>query len=190
MLETHSTAADVTAGTTIVAGIEVPSVSPPFLTIVAFHVTAGLVCVGAGIVAMLSEKRRGRHPIFGTIYYWFLSVVIVSATALAAMRWTEDYRLFTLGMLSFVAASLGRTARRQRWRDWGKVHISGMGLSYIFLITAFYVDNGHSLPFWKQLPHITYWLLPAAAVGVPLILRSLLRHPLARQSTRRGRQIR
>ena len=72
MLETHSTAADVTAGTTIVAGIEVPSVSPPFLTIVAFHVTAGLVCVGAGIVAMLSEKRRGRHPTFGTIYYWFL----------------------------------------------------------------------------------------------------------------------
>jgi hypothetical protein len=161
----------MTGDTTIVAGIEVPSVSPVFLTVVGFHVVVGIACVIAGIIAMLSEKRPGRHPTFGTIYYWFLSAVFASATSLAAVRWAEDYHLFILGALSFGAASLGRTARRQRWRNWVRLHITGMGLSYIFLLTAFYVDNGHSLPLWKELPPITYWLLPGA-LGIPLIARA------------------
>jgi hypothetical protein len=63
----------MTVTTTIVAGIEVPSVSPVFPTVVGFHVIAGIACVIAGMIAMFSEKRRGRHPTFGTIYYWCLS---------------------------------------------------------------------------------------------------------------------
>lgn len=173
----------MTGTTTIVAGIEVPSVSPIFLTVVGFHVIAGIACVIVGMIAMLSQKRRGRHPTFGTIYYWCLLAVFASATALAAVRWAEDYHLFILGALSFGAASLGRTARRQRWRSWVKFHITGMGLSYIFLLTAFYVDNGHSLPLWKELPAIVYWLLPSV-FGIPLIMRALAWHPLARQSSR------
>ena len=55
----------------------------------------------------------------------------------------------------------------------------GMGLSYILLVTAFYVDNGKNLPLWRDLPTIAYWLVPVAA-GVPLLLHALLRHPLAR----------
>jgi hypothetical protein len=53
---------------TNVAGIEVPSTSPIFLTIVAIHVLLGLACIITGAVAMLSPKRQGRHPNFGTIY--------------------------------------------------------------------------------------------------------------------------
>ena len=65
------------------------------------------------------------------------------------------------------------------------IGIAGMGLSYVLLLIAFYVDNGKQLPLWKDLPHFTYWLLPLAA-GVPLIIRALLRHPLARgPATRR-----
>jgi peptidoglycan/LPS O-acetylase OafA/YrhL len=97
------------------------------------------------------------------------------------VRWVEDYHLFILGAFGFGAASLGRMARRRRWPNWVRLHITGMGLSYILLLTAFYVDNGHSLPLWKELPPITYWLLPGA-VGIPLIARALLRHPLARRS--------
>ncbi len=158
-----------------VAGIEIPSHSPIFLTLVGLHVLLALVCVVTGPVAMLSRKRPGRHPAFGTVYYWFLFGVLVSATALATMRWAEDYHLFILGALSFAAATLGRMARRGRWRGWVGVHISGMGLSYVLLLTAFYVDNGKNLPVWKDLPPIAYWLLPAA-VGVPLIARALLRY--------------
>ena len=48
-----------------------------------------------------------------------------------------------------------------------------MGLSYILMLVAFYVDNGKQLPLWKDLPHFTYWLIPMA-VGIPLIIRALL----------------
>jgi hypothetical protein len=43
--------------------------APVFLAILALHVSAGLVCVIAGIVAMLSHKGSGRHPFAGSIYY-------------------------------------------------------------------------------------------------------------------------
>lgn len=165
--------------TTVVLGIPIPSTSPVFLTVVGLHVLIGLVCVVAGAIAMLSPKRSGRHPMFGTIYYWGLVFVFVSATGLSVVRWAEDYHLFILGLLAFIAATLGRAARRRRWSGWVRLHITGMGLSYILLLTAFYVDNGKSLPLWKELPPIAYWLLPAA-IGLPLIIHALLRHPLAR----------
>ena len=62
-------------------------------------------------------------------------------------------------------------------------HISGMGASYILRLIAFYVDNGRSLPLWKELPPVAYWLLPLV-VGIPMIVRALLRHPLLRQPDR------
>jgi hypothetical protein len=55
---------------------------------------------------------------------------------------------------------------------WPRVHGTGMAVSYIALLTGFYVDNGPTLPVWDRLPHITYWLLPAV-IGVPLLLRAL-----------------
>jgi len=168
----------MTDGTIVILGIEVPAISPAFVAMIAFHVLVGLGCVVAGIVAMVSRKGKGRHSRFGTIYYWCLAAAAGSATILAVMRWAEDYHLFVLGALAFTAATLGRAAIR---RGRIKVHIAGMGLSYILLLTAFYVDNGGSLPLWRELPRIAYWLLPAA-VGLPLIVRALVAHPLVRSS--------
>ncbi len=170
----------MTDGITNLAGIEIPSTDPAFLAVVGIHILLGLACTVTGVIAMLSQKREGRHPRYGTIYFWCLTGVFLTATSLAVVRWAEDYHLFILGALSFAAAYLGRRARRQRWCNWVRLHITGMGASYILLLTAFYVDNGKSLPLWKELPPIAYWLLPAA-VGIPLIVRVLLRHPLVRQ---------
>jgi uncharacterized membrane protein len=164
---------------TIVAGIEIPSTSPIFLTIVGLHVLVALAAVVSGVVAMPSPKRAGRHPTCGRIYFWSLSLVFLSATALSAMRRKEDYHLFILGTLTLAAAIFARQAVRGRGQYWAKVHITGMGTSYVLLLTAFYVDNGKNLPLWKALPSLAYWILPAA-VGIPLIVRALLRHPLAR----------
>lgn len=166
--------------TTVVLGIPIPSTSPTFLAVVALHVLVGFVCVVSGAFAMLSPKRSGRHTTFGTVYFWGLVFVFVSATGLSVFRWAENYHLFILGLLAFGAASLGRTARRRRWRGWARPHIIGMGASYILLLTAFYVDNGKNLPLWKELPQLAFWLLPAA-IGLPLIVWALLRHPLARR---------
>ena len=159
------------------AGIEVPSTSPIFLAIIALHVLLGLACVLTGAAAMLSPKRRGGHPKFGTIYFWCLSSTVALATALSVVRWRQDYPLFILGVLCFAAALTGRTARRQRWSGWIRWHITGMGVSYVLLLTAFYVDNGKNLPLWRDLPTITFWLLPAA-IGSPIIGRALWRHRL------------
>jgi hypothetical protein len=59
--------------------------------------------------------------------------------------------------------------------------------SYIALLTGFYVDNGPALPLWNQLPHWTYWTIPAF-VGTPLIWNALRRFNTAatgKQTTRR-----
>lgn len=168
-------------GVTVVAGITIPSISPAFLAVVGFHVLVGLTCVATGAVAMLSRKGRGRHSDFGTIYFWALVAAFASSTGLAIVRWAEDYPLFILGALSLSAAGFGRAAMRRRWPYWVRLHIAGMGASYVFLLTAFYVDNGRNLPLWRDLPQIAFWLLPGA-VGLPIMAYALLRHPLARRA--------
>jgi hypothetical protein len=170
-------------GITDIAGIEIPSTNPVFLTVAGVHILLGLACVVTGAIAMLSPKRAGRHPRNGTIYFWCLGGVFLTAAGLAAVRWAHDYHLFVLGTLSFAAACLGREARRRGWRRWTRLHIAGMGASYLLLLIAFYVDNGRNLPLWKELPPPAYWLLPAV-VGIPLIVRALLWHPLAHQPNR------
>jgi hypothetical protein len=168
----------------VIGGIPIPSDAPQFLTVLGIHVLFGLTAVVTGAVAMFSGKAPGRHPRFGTYYYWSLAVVFVTTAALAAMRWTENYHLFVLGVLSFGTAWTGRTARRRRWPRWLELHISGLGASYVLLLTAFYVDNGPNLPLWNKLPSIAFWVLPAA-FGVPLIVRALRHHPLVRSTRQR-----
>src|SRR5262249_21267440 len=124
---------------------------------------------------------RGGHSTWGTIYYYCLVALFASAAFLSIMRWAENYHLFVLGTLSIASAWIGRAALRQRWSHWIRLHIVGMGSSYLLMLIAFYVDNGKQLPLWKDLPHVMYWLLPCA-VGIPLIARALLWHPLAQRS--------
>jgi hypothetical protein len=60
---------------------------------------------------------------------------------------------------------------------WPRLHLTGMGASYILMLTAFYVDNRKNLPLWRELPEIAFWFLPTV-IGVPLIIYTLLRHSL------------
>lgn len=149
--------------------------SPLFVGLLLVHIAAGLVSVVSGAGAAASRKRRGRHPRFGTVYYAGLLVVFLTTVGMGTLRWAQDSYLVALGTLSFATASLGYVARKIRWKNWTRYHIVGMGLSYIVLLTAFYVDNGARLPVWDHLPPITYWLLPSL-VGIPLIVRAWRRH--------------
>ena len=144
----------------------------PFRVVLAFHVPAGLISVIGGPVAMLSPKRAGRHPQFGRIYFTALAVVAASAAGLAALRWPGDAFLLVLGAAAFGFASLGLLARRRRWRGWTTPHVVGMGLSYIVMQTAFWVDNGPTLPLWNRLPVVVFWLAPTL-LGVPLVAHAL-----------------
>jgi hypothetical protein len=95
---------------------------------------------------MLSKKGRGRHSNLGTVYFWCLFGVFVTMSALSFMRWAENYHLFILGTLSLASAFFGRTAVQRRWHQWPRLHLTGMGASYILMLTAFYVDNGKNCP--------------------------------------------
>jgi hypothetical protein len=150
-------------------------VSLAFGLLLVLHVLAGLTCVLTGVVAITGKKRRGRHPRFGTVYYWSLAVVFASATGMAGIRWEHDSYLFVLGSVAFAVASVGYAARRIRWRGWTSFHIAGMSLSYIVLLTAFYVDNGPHLPLWNRLPTIAFWIGPSL-IGLPLVARALTHH--------------
>jgi hypothetical protein len=162
---------------TVVAGIPIPSNDPVFLGIVALHVLAGLAAVVAGLFAMGLRKGRGRHSRAGTVYFWSLAAVFASMAILSAVRWTADYPLFALGAFAFALGIIARTAARRRW-DF-RLHAGGMGLSYIVMLTAFYVDNGSNLPLWRALPTMAYWTVPAI-IGLPIIAWVFARHPLLR----------
>jgi hypothetical protein len=137
------------------------------------HIPAGLTCVVTGAVALLSRKQPGRHPAFGEVYFWALTVVFVTATGLAAMRWAESAYLFVLGAVALAFASIAYGARKKRLPGWLTVHMIGMSLSYIVLLTAFYVDNGPRLPLWDRLPTIAFWIGPSI-IGLPLLAYALV----------------
>jgi hypothetical protein len=171
-------------GSTTIGGIAIPSTDPIFLAVVVgVHIPLGIAFVATGACAMLSRKGRGRHSNFGTIYFWCLLALFVSATFLSVVRWSENYHLFILGAAAFGCAWFGRSALRLRWPHWVRLHITGMSQSYVIMLIAFYVDNGKQLPVWKDLPHFVYWLLPLM-LATPLVVWALLRHPLVVRTKR------
>ncbi|HTI27286.1 MAG TPA: hypothetical protein VL652_40245 [Kutzneria sp.] len=158
-------------GQLVVGGLPIPDDRPMFLAVLAVHVAAATVCVVAGALAALARKRPGRHPRAGTIYYRALLCSFAALATLTVLRWPHDVDLLAIGVVATLAATIGVVARRRRRI---RLHGTGMAVSYIALLTGFYVDNGPNLPLWNLLPHFLYWLLPAA-IGVPLLLRALRR---------------
>ena len=129
--------------------------SHAFFPLVGSHLLGGVICTLSGVGAMFSKKHWSRHIRLGNIYYWSLCWVCASATFLGALRWSEDYYLIVLGVLSLGSASIGRAARRRRWHGWVNTHVVAMGLSYIVMLTAFCVGEGETLPLVNKLPHVS-----------------------------------
>jgi hypothetical protein len=158
-----------------IGGLQVPDAGPVFFAALVVHVAAATMCVVSGALAATARKRPGRHPRAGTVYLYGIAVVFVSATVMAVIRWRHDAYLFAIAVVAFTLAVLGWQARRRRPRRWMALHGTMMAGSYIALLTGFYVDNGAQLPLWDRLPHLAYWLLPAA-FGAPLTWWALARN--------------
>jgi 1,4-dihydroxy-2-naphthoate octaprenyltransferase len=161
-----------------ILGDQVGSTTPVFLAFLVIHVLAGVTAVTTGAIAALARKGSPRHIRAGRWFYRAITVVFATAAILAAMRWRQDYRLLIIGAVAFTAATIGYWQRRRhRLGDTG--HIAGMGIGYIAMLTAFYVDNGPHLPLWDRLPPLAFWLLPSV-IGAPVIARAVLRARRAR----------
>jgi hypothetical protein len=147
------------------------------------HSLAGLLTGIMGILAFSAPKRRERHPRWGIRYLWAYTVVFLTATILSLQRWEADAYLFVLATLGYGFALLGYGVRRFRrepvvrhllGKQWVIAHIISMIGSYIVLWTAFYVDNAHLIPGLKELPTLTFWVLPTV-IALPFIVLSLFR---------------
>jgi len=160
-------------------GLPIPDAGPVFAAALVVHIMSGLSAVVAGALAATARKRPGRHPRAGRVYLCALGGVFVTATVMAMIRWHEDAHLFVIALIALGLGLYGYRARRQHRSGWPPHHAIGMGGSYIALLTGFYVDNGPFLPLWKELPHLSYWLLPTG-IGIPLIWLALRRFNGAR----------
>ena len=165
--------------TITIAGFVIPTNDPLFLSVLFVHVAAGYVCVVAGAVALLSDKRRGRHSAAGLVYYRAAGVVFVSMTLMAIMRWAESYHLFIIGTVSYSAAVVARRSIAGRSAYRVRLHIAAMGTSFVLLLVGFYVGNARFLPVWRSLPPVTYWVIPVL-IGMSLVARAYWGHALAR----------
>jgi hypothetical protein len=153
-------------------GVPVGSDEPAFLLALGAHVAAGLTAVLAGAFAAFSPKRPGLHPRAGLIYWWGLFWIFISSLVMAALRWPHDTHLVIVGVVGLMAGTWGLVLRHRARPKWRELHLVAMGISYIALLTGFYVDNGPHLPAWRVLPRWSFWVLPSV-VGAAVILRSL-----------------
>jgi hypothetical protein len=155
-----------------ILGDQVGSTAPVFLAFLSVHVIAGLTAVIGGAIAAVTRKGSSRHVRAGRWFYRAITGVVITAMALAIMRWRQDYHLFIIGTVAFTAATIGYLHRR-RHRPGDTGHIVGMGTGYVAMLTAFYVDNGPHLPLWDRLPPLTFWFLPGI-IGAPIIARAVI----------------
>jgi uncharacterized membrane protein len=140
------------------------------LFFVSVHIAAGLTALTAGIVAMLSRKGAWWHRKAGITYLFGIATIAVTAAGLVSTRGPQFNHLLVFAAVAVTLAFGGYFMRRINQG----LHISGMGLSYVVMVTAFYVDNGPKLPFWNQFPAIVFWVGPMA-IGLPIIIRALWR---------------
>ena len=147
------------------------------------HTASGLTAGVTGVLAFRAPKRRGRHHRWGSRYLWAYTVVFLTATILSVQRWPADAYLFGLASLGYGLAVCAYAARRFRQdprvrrlvgKQWVVAHIVGMIGSYTVLWTAFYVDNAHLIPGLKELPTLTFWVLPTV-IALPFLAVSLSR---------------
>ncbi len=145
------------------------------------HALAGLTTGVTGVLAFRAPKRRGRHHQWGKRYLWAYTVVFLTANILALQRMPADTYLLVLATIGFGLALCGYCARlfrkepivqRLLGKQWVVAHIIGEIGSYVVLWTAFYVDNAHLIPGLKELPTLTFWVLPTL-ITLPFLVVSL-----------------
>src|SRR5918992_1094139 len=130
--------------------------------LLAIHVAAGATGLILGPLTMRATKRRGPHTRLGEAYHWVMLAATATAAALAVLAWHELWWFLPIAVFSYGNAFVGYVAAKRRRRGWLRLHIAGMGGSYIALVTALLVVNlGEALPI--------VWFVPTI-VGTPILV--------------------
>jgi len=154
-----------------------------FLLPLVVHALAAMTTGVTGVITFSRPKRSGRHPKWGVRYLWAYTIVFLTAIILSVQHWPTDAYLVVLATIGYSFALGGYGARRFRQKpmvrrmlgkQWISAHIFGMIGSYVVLWTAFYVDNARLFPGLKELPILTFWVLPTM-IALPFLVVSLSR---------------
>jgi uncharacterized membrane protein len=167
----------VMGDTTDLFGIPVPSTDRTFLIIVVIHILLSLVALISGLFAMLSDKGSFKHSKYGKAYFFSMLSAFGTVLILSIMSWPRNTHLLLIGMFAAIFTYTGSWLAKMKPMYWQRLHTVCMGGSYILLLTGFYVDNGKNLPFWNQFSQTFFYLFPAS-IGIPIILYTLMKHPL------------
>ncbi|CAM4257250.1 DUF2306 domain-containing protein [Bacillus paramycoides] len=135
-----------------------------FNMILIIHILFGAICLITGIVAMLAQKKKGKHTEWGEIYHASYVVITITAIILSLLNWDKIAYLFYVAIISYAFAIYGYLARKKRWKNWLGHHIRGMLGSYIGAVT----NIGMYIPVINLLPPIWFWFLPTL-IGIPLV---------------------
>ncbi|MBX9851586.1 MAG: hypothetical protein K2X86_07480 [Cytophagaceae bacterium] len=162
---------------TILFGVPVPSDNKVFLTFIVAHIILGLICVLAGLLAILINKITKIHKYAGKVYFFGYSFLFITIIITSIMRWPHNIHLLSIGSFGYSLAFIGRHMAQNHPKNWTRFHTALMGLSYVFLLAGFYVDNGRHLPFWNKFSRWQLFIFPFV-IGVPIIIYKLFRHPL------------
>jgi uncharacterized membrane protein YeaQ/YmgE (transglycosylase-associated protein family) len=130
--------------------------------LLATHVAAGVAGLILGPVTMRATKRRGPHTRLGDAYHWVMLTATATAAVLAVLAWQRLWWFLPIAVFSYANAFVGYVAAKRRRRGWLRLHIAGIGGSYIALVTALLVVNlGETLPL--------VWFVPTI-VGSPILV--------------------
>jgi hypothetical protein len=146
--------------------------------IIVAHATVGVAVLLLGLVALTARKRRGRHTRAGTIYVSIMLPLLVSGVVIGArhpgISPFEAAVIPTGGPLLLGYWAVRRRPRRFLGQPWLTWHISGMGGSFIGVVTA-----GSFQVVYPLLPDnpvmMTLMFAVPSVVGTVLISRTIAR---------------
>lgn len=139
-----------------------------FNILLVIHIIASCICLITGAISALVKKRRGVHTFNGEIYHATFIVILITSSYMAILHWSQSAYLLFIGIFSYSFALFGYLSKKLRWKNWLGKHIGGMLGSYIAILTALLVVNGHNIPIIKQFPLLIIWFLPTI-IGTPII---------------------
>ncbi|OFD52209.1 hypothetical protein BWGOE4_56920 [Bacillus mycoides] len=139
-----------------------------FRVILFIHILVGVICLIAGLAAMVAPKKKGLHKKLGEIYHFSFIIVFITTVAMAIMHWESSSYLLYIGIFSYSLALLGYLAGKFKWKNWVAIHIGSILGSYIAILTAVLVVNVNRMPILNNYNPLIFWLIPTI-IGSPII---------------------
>lgn len=108
---------------------------------VVIHIVSGYLGLAAGFAAAISKKSRGTHSLFGNVFYFSMTLSVLSVIALSAVRFSPflfPIALFTLYMVTGGKLVFYLKKKNQFLKWWPVYAYSGIGISLVMIFLAGY----------------------------------------------------